>query len=125
MLFAETTCSSKSGATFRLAHFLAAVTVAVSFFIHGGCIAVVESAEPPGTMFPAEPTNFGRYIAPISRADPLPTIMRSATPSCYSKVTAAFSREVDGVLLAKPISFYSGGGATHFNTFAICSMFEA
>ena len=44
MLVAETACMSKSGTILRLAHFLAAVTAmppAVSFFIGGGCIAVV------------------------------------------------------------------------------------
>ena len=45
MLVTETACAGKGGAAFCLAHFvLAAATampVAVSFFISGGCIAVV------------------------------------------------------------------------------------
>ena len=45
MLVAETACAGKGGAAFRLAHFLGvaatAMPVAVSFFISGGCIAVV------------------------------------------------------------------------------------
>ena len=70
MLAADTTCCSKSGAAFRLAHFLVAVTAvlpAVSFFDrYSSSDAVAERAEPVSAMWHAESTSFSSCTTTIS-----------------------------------------------------------
>ena len=118
MLDADATCCCKSSATFRVAHFLVAVTavlVAIFFFGRlGSCNAVAKRAEPKGAMWTAESTSESSCTTPSSRTDFLVASMCVAKATCYSDVAATFSRAdhfVSGMLEADLLSLVCVGDA--------------